>query len=89
MVKPSPKPFDIVVNQLDIKKKDCIVVGDSPRRDLGGALAANLDCILVGGEKDSRAVAHLDSLLTFSKNAHLYAINPLRQASPGPSFLVS
>ncbi len=63
MVKPSPKPFELVVEYLDIPKASCVVIGDSIRRDLGGALAAGLDCILVGGAHDERAMAHYPSLL--------------------------
>jgi len=65
MVKPSPKPFELVVNHLNIPKKECLVVGDSPRRDLGGAIAAGIDCILVGGAHDQRATNSYPSLLEF------------------------
>ncbi|MCI0563883.1 MAG: HAD family hydrolase [Nitrososphaera sp.] len=37
MVKPSPKPFELVLGQLGMASSEAIVVGDSPRRDLGGA----------------------------------------------------
>lgn len=49
MVKPSPKPFKWVLSQLGVSESEAIVVGDSPRRDLGGAKSAGIDCILVGG----------------------------------------
>ena len=63
MVKPSPKPFERVVNQLGISKREAIVVGDSPRRDLGGALNAGIDCILVGGAEHPSALASYVNLL--------------------------
>ncbi len=63
MVKPSPKPFEIVVNQLNIPKEECLVIGDSPRRDLGGAYAAGIDCVLVGDATDARALGSFPSLL--------------------------
>ena len=63
MVKPSPKPFELVLSQLGIAASEAIVVGDSPRRDLGGATAAGIDCILVGGAMHPDAIKSFDSLL--------------------------
>lgn len=60
MVKPSPMPFEMVSRQLGIAKSEAIVVGDSVRRDLGGARSAGIDCILVGGAE------HPDALKSFS-----------------------
>ena len=37
MVKPSPKPYELVIEQLGVNKDRCLVIGDSIRRDLGGA----------------------------------------------------
>ena len=37
MVKPLPRPFELVLDTLGISKADAVVIGDSPRRDLGGA----------------------------------------------------
>ena len=65
MVKPSPKPFELVVNQLNIAKENCLVVGDSIRRDLGGAKAAGIDCILVGGGKNNYALKSFTNLIEF------------------------
>jgi HAD superfamily hydrolase (TIGR01549 family) len=69
MVKPSPKPFELVVNELGVAKENCLVIGDSIRRDLGGALSAEIDCILVGGACDERALTCYPSLLTFAQDA--------------------
>ncbi|MFW2441003.1 MAG: HAD family hydrolase [Arenicellales bacterium] len=66
MVKPSPKPFELVVSQLNLLKEECLVIGDSVRRDLGGSIAAGIDCILVGGASDPRAIACFPSLVDFS-----------------------
>ena len=66
MVKPSPKPFELVVQQLNIPRHECVVIGDSARRDLGGACAAGLECILVGGAEDEKALASVSSLLDIS-----------------------
>ncbi len=67
MVKPSPKPFDLVVDQLDVSKECCLVIGDSVRRDLGGAESAGLDCVLVGGGESERAIGAFPTLLDFQK----------------------
>ena len=71
MVKPSPKPFEMVVNELNLPKEKCLVIGDSIRRDLGGAQAAGIDCVLVGGAKSSMAVASFSSLLEFQESLQL------------------
>lgn len=63
MVKPSPKPFQFVLNQLNIANTEAIVIGDSPRRDLAGAKNAGIDCILVGGVKHPDALGSFGSLL--------------------------
>ncbi len=66
MVKPSPKPFELVIEQLDVNKDQSLVIGDSIRRDLGGAQAAGIDCVLVGGSQHSNAVGCYENLLKFS-----------------------
>ena len=58
-------PFELVVKNLNIPKNECLVVGDSARRDLGGAIAAGIDCILVGGAHAQRATNSYPSLLEF------------------------
>jgi len=63
MVKPSPRPFELVLGQLGISGSEAIVVGDSPRRDLGGARSAGIDCILVGGATHPDALKSFDNLL--------------------------
>jgi HAD superfamily hydrolase (TIGR01549 family) len=63
MVKPSPKPFETVLRQLGVSNSEAIVVGDSPRRDLGGASNAGIDCILVGGATHGQALESFGSLL--------------------------
>ena len=66
MVKPSPKPFELVINDLNIAKERCLVIGDSIRRDLGGASAAGIDCVLVGGAKHADALGCYKNLLELS-----------------------
>ena len=65
IVKPSPKPFQRVLKELGISNKEALVIGDSPRRDLGGAQAAEIDCILVGGKCHPEALLCYDNLLSF------------------------
>ena len=65
IVKPSPKPFRIVLKELAVSNKEALVIGDSPRRDLGGAKAADIDCILVGGKCHPEALSCYDNLLSF------------------------
>ena len=62
-VKPSTVGFLRVAQQLGVAPEDVIVIGDSARRDLGGANAAGMKCILVGGETDSRAYGVAENLL--------------------------
>lgn len=63
MVKPSPRPFELVLNQLGMAKSEAVVIGDSPRRDLGGAKNAGIDCILVGGAEHPHALRSFSHLL--------------------------
>lgn len=63
MVKPSPRPFELVLGRLGITRSEAIVVGDSPRRDLGGAKSAGIDCILVGGAEHPDALKSFGNLL--------------------------
>ena len=67
MIKPSPKPFEFVLEKLHFLNTQSIVIGDSPRRDLGGAKNAGIDCILVGGAKPPDALGAFSSLLDFSE----------------------
>ncbi|GJL53991.1 MAG: hypothetical protein NPIRA02_11230 [Nitrospirales bacterium] len=66
MVKPSAKPFKFVLTQLGIPKAEALVVGDSVRRDLGGAKNAGIDCILVGGAEHPDACRTFSNLIEFT-----------------------
>jgi len=66
MVKPSPKPFELIIKQLGVQNFQALVVGDSIRRDLGGATAAGIDCVLVGGAEHPDAFGCYANLLEFS-----------------------
>ncbi len=63
IVKPSPEPFRHVCSKMQARPERTLMIGDSVRRDLGGAIAAGIDCILVGGAHDPRAVACLGNIL--------------------------
>ena len=65
IVKPSPKPFESILSMIKASADESIMIGDSPRRDLGGARNAGIDCILVGGAEHPDAFMCLDSLLDF------------------------
>lgn len=63
IVKPSDKPFIKVLSAMDADLAAAVMIGDSVRRDLGGATAAGLPCILVGGKEDAAAYGAAPSLL--------------------------
>lgn len=63
IVKPSPHPFLKALEEMQINPQEAVMIGDSVRRDLGGAVAAGIDCILVGGAKHSSALASVASLI--------------------------
>jgi FMN phosphatase YigB (HAD superfamily) len=63
MVKPSPLPFLRVLEEMQVNRQDAVMVGDSVRRDLGGATAAGIDCILVGGAKHPSALGSVNNLI--------------------------
>lgn len=63
IVKPSPKAFLEVARQLNTATAEIIFVGDSVRRDLGGAIAAGMQCILVDGKTDARAYRSVENML--------------------------
>lgn len=65
MVKPSPQPFLQILKQLNVDKQHCLVIGDSVRRDLGGAVAAGIDCVLVGDNRHPDAIACYNNLIEF------------------------
>ena len=47
-VKPSPRPFFVAMERLRANPEACVVIGDSARRDIGGAKAAGLPAIWIG-----------------------------------------
>jgi FMN phosphatase YigB (HAD superfamily) len=63
MVKPSTKPFELVLSRLGLSASKAVVVGDSVKRDLGGAMNAGIDCILVGGAEHADAKCSFNNLL--------------------------
>ena len=66
-VKPSPKGFLQVLHEMNLLPHEAIIIGDSVRRDLGGALDAGIDCVLVGGAKSKEAIAVYPDLLTLTE----------------------
>ncbi|MEM7253417.1 MAG: HAD family hydrolase [Pseudomonadota bacterium] len=75
VVKPSPKAFGHCVDRLRANPRRTVVVGESVERDLGGARAASLDCVLVGGETHNEASANFGDLKQLARAA---ALSPAR-----------
>ncbi|MDB9518569.1 HAD hydrolase-like protein [Roseofilum reptotaenium CS-1145] len=71
IVKPSPLPFLKVLEQMQVNPQNAVMIGDSIRRDLGGATAAGMDCILVGGGKHPSALGAADNLIELVKSGVL------------------
>ncbi|MEM1207169.1 MAG: HAD family hydrolase [Acidobacteriota bacterium] len=67
IVKPSPLLFQRALQEMGVKASETLMIGDSPRRDLGGARAAGIDCVLVGGATHPDAVASFDTLLDIAE----------------------
>lgn len=62
-VKPSAFGFTEVLNKMKLEPDDTLFIGDSVRRDLGGATAAGLDCVLVGEAQSELALDNYTDLL--------------------------
>lgn len=71
-VKPSAYGFQLVLHTMQLQPQEAVFIGDSVRRDLGGANAAGLDCILVGGAESDKALASFPNLLEFCEAALTY-----------------
>jgi FMN phosphatase YigB (HAD superfamily) len=63
IVKPSPRPFLNVLAAMNVDRQDAVVIGDSIRRDLGGATATGIECILVGGANHPSAFGSAATLI--------------------------
>jgi FMN phosphatase YigB (HAD superfamily) len=63
IVKPSPRPFLSVLEQMQANLQEVVFIGDSVRRDLGGAIAAGIACILVGGATHPSAFGYVSNLV--------------------------
>lgn len=68
IVKPSARPFIQALERMQADVQDALVIGDSVRRDLGGAVAAKLPCLLVGGATHPSAYGALPNILTLVDN---------------------
>jgi predicted HAD superfamily phosphohydrolase YqeG len=51
------------LEEMQVTPPDAVMIGDSVRRDLGGATAAGISCILVGGAKHSSALGAVANLI--------------------------
>lgn len=68
MVKPSPRPFLNALSSMGLSPQDAVVVGDSVRRDMGGAAQARVKCILVGGATHPDSHGEATDLIELSQN---------------------
>ncbi|WP_298611480.1 HAD family hydrolase [uncultured Thiothrix sp.] len=73
-VKPSPYGFQLVLKTMQLAPQEVVFIGDSVRRDLAGANATGIDCILVGGATSPQAIASFANLLSFCE--FVFASNP-------------
>ena len=65
--KPSPKPFNLVLEKLDLNKEDVVMIGDWPERDVVGANSLGIKTIFARygdtfGVKDSGANWDIDDI---------------------------
>jgi putative hydrolase of the HAD superfamily len=54
-IKPSIKGFKMVIEQLDVKKEECLMVGDNPDRDVIGAKKFGMKICLARYERELKA----------------------------------
>lgn len=66
IVKPSGMPFEWTLARLQLSPGEVLMVGDSVRRDLGGARKAGIDCVLVGGNVHEDSIAEFPDLPEFA-----------------------
>ena len=67
-VKPSPRPFLTAMAQMDVEPNNCLMIGDSVRRDIGGAKSAGLASVWVGqGTPPKDASCSIESLLCLAR----------------------
>lgn len=54
--KPNPAPFKKVLSMLNLKPEECLMVGDSPKRDMEGAKKAGIKTVFAsyGATKDKK-----------------------------------
>ncbi|MCH9675623.1 MAG: HAD family hydrolase [Gammaproteobacteria bacterium] len=74
VVKPSPVAFRDCIDRLRADPAQTVVIGDSVERDLGGASAARLDCILIGGAQHNAAVGDFEDLTSLVQTERVRAV---------------
>lgn len=63
-VKPSPRLFERTLERLSITPNDCLMIGDSIRRDIGGAAGVGIDAVWIGTEQcPTHAIGVIPDLL--------------------------
>ncbi|WP_458093830.1 TIGR01459 family HAD-type hydrolase [Roseomonas sp. WA12] len=75
--KPDPAAYDPVMALLDLPRKHCVAIGDSPHTDLAGAQAAGLDAVwALGGLAAEEGLAEADSA-TLAARATAEGVTPV------------
>lgn len=68
-VKPSPVLFEKAMQHMNVPPSDCIMIGDSARRDVGGAAAARIDAVWIGTDTlPPEALAQIPDMLALVSN---------------------
>lgn len=69
-VKPSPVLFEKAMHQMNVEPSACLMIGDSARRDVGGAAAAGIDAVWIGtGTPPPEALAQIPDMLALVSGA--------------------
>ena len=65
IAKPSPEPYRLIAELLDVSVGDCLFVGDTPHTDILGAKNAGMDSLLVSGKSDPIGATYHANDITF------------------------
>jgi putative hydrolase of the HAD superfamily len=72
--KPHPEAFRTVANRLGVRNEECMMVGDRPVDDIGGALRAGMRAVL---KTNARPVVVPEHIRPTAQIAHLAELPPL------------
>ncbi|HEY7885360.1 MAG TPA: HAD family hydrolase [Cellvibrionaceae bacterium] len=63
VTKPAREPFMSALGTLGVEPSAALMVGDSPSRDLAGACAVGMDCLVIGNTEQTETQSGLDKSL--------------------------